>query len=272
MFKLKFPEGKIKAFTLSYDDGSVHDARLIEIFDKHGLKCTFNVPAKRFLDNPAEAARSTELYKKAIANGHEVATHGLTHPFLTRLSDDQVAYEIIKDRELLENALGVIVRGHAYPFGNFNDRVVDILKKCGIVYARTCVANPSFGITSDWLRMHVTCHHDDEKLFELADKFLHEENPHPYTTPWLFYVWGHSHEFAIKNNWERIEEFSALMEGHNDVWYATNIEIYDYITCLRSLVYSLDHKHVYNPSHQTVWFEKSGKEYKVEAGQTITLD
>ena len=272
MLKIKFPEGKIKAFTLSYDDGSVHDARLIDILDKYGIKCTFNFSTKRYLDNPAEADRCTELYKRAIANGHEVATHALTHPFLTRLTDDQVAYEIIKDREHLENALGVIIRGHAYPFGNYNDRVVDILKKCGIVYARTCNAHYSFNVCSDWLRMPVTCHHDDEKLFELADKFLHDENPHPYTTPWVFYVWGHSHEFAIKNNWERMEEFAALMAGHDDVWYATNIEIYDYMACFNSLVYSLNNKHVYNPSHQTVWFEKGGKEYKVESGKTITLD
>ena len=91
MFKLKFPEGKRKAFTLSYDDGSVHDARLIDIFNKHGLKATFNFSAKRFLDNPAEAERCTKLYRQAIADGHEVATHGLTHPFLSRLSDDQIA-------------------------------------------------------------------------------------------------------------------------------------------------------------------------------------
>ena len=271
MLKMKFPNGKIKAFTLSYDDGSVHDARLIDILDKHGIKCTFNISAKRFLTDNDESQRCVDLYKKAIANGHEVATHGLTHPFLPRLHVGQAAYEIIKDRDLLESKLDTIVRGHAYPFGSFDNNVVEILEKAGIVYARTCVSDYSFNVSTDWLRMHATCHHDDEKLFELADKFLHDENPHPYTTPWVFYVWGHSHEFAIKNNWERIEEFASLMAGHDDVWYATNIEIYDYVTCYRSLIFSLNNTLVYNPSHQTVWFELCDVEYKVEPGQTIKI-
>ena len=35
-------QGKMKALTFSYDDGVTQDARLIEIFNKYGLKATFN--------------------------------------------------------------------------------------------------------------------------------------------------------------------------------------------------------------------------------------
>ena len=44
MYKfLRFPEWKYKAVTLSYDDGTVYDRKLIDILDKYGLKCTFNL-------------------------------------------------------------------------------------------------------------------------------------------------------------------------------------------------------------------------------------
>ena len=40
---MQFPGGKQRALTLSYDDGVQQDIRLIEILDKHGIKCTFNI-------------------------------------------------------------------------------------------------------------------------------------------------------------------------------------------------------------------------------------
>lgn len=40
---MRFPQGRAKALTLSYDDGVEQDIRLIEIMGKHGLKGTFNL-------------------------------------------------------------------------------------------------------------------------------------------------------------------------------------------------------------------------------------
>lgn len=40
---MRFPEGKSKALTLSYDDGVEQDVRLINIMKQHGLKGTFNL-------------------------------------------------------------------------------------------------------------------------------------------------------------------------------------------------------------------------------------
>ena len=36
-------DGKLKALTFSFDDGITQDQRLIEIFNKYNLKCTFNI-------------------------------------------------------------------------------------------------------------------------------------------------------------------------------------------------------------------------------------
>ena len=40
---IRFPEGKSKAFTLSYDDGVRQDKRFVKILNKYGLKSTFNL-------------------------------------------------------------------------------------------------------------------------------------------------------------------------------------------------------------------------------------
>lgn len=39
---MRYPEGKMKAVTFSYDDGVPQDKRLAELFDKYGMKATFN--------------------------------------------------------------------------------------------------------------------------------------------------------------------------------------------------------------------------------------
>lgn len=40
---MRFPDGKCKAATFSYDDGVKADIKLIKIFDKYGVKGTFNL-------------------------------------------------------------------------------------------------------------------------------------------------------------------------------------------------------------------------------------
>ena len=87
----------------------------------------------------------------------------------------------------------------------------------------------------------------------------------------LFYVWGHSYEFDNDNNWELIEEFCEKAAGMPDVYYATNIEIYNYIMALKSLVFGINCEVVYNPSAIPVWFTADGKKVKVEPGQTLRL-
>ena len=44
---MRFPGGKEKAVTLSYDDGYPTDIKLSEIITKSGLKCTFNLNSQK---------------------------------------------------------------------------------------------------------------------------------------------------------------------------------------------------------------------------------
>ena len=177
---LLFPDGKEKALTLSYDDGVDTDIRFIELLEKFNIKCTFNINSGCF--SPEGSVRSEgqvhfrlpeSEVKKVYDNPLcEVATHGFTHPFLDRQPTAQCMLEILKDRQTLEKLFGRIIRGHAYPYGTYNDNVVDILKQAGIVYARTTESHHSFKIPTDWLRMGATCHHNDPELMTLPDKFV----------------------------------------------------------------------------------------------------
>ncbi len=272
---MRFPGGKAKAFTLSYDDGVEQDIKFIEMIDKYGLKATFNINAGCYAPEgtvfePGRIHRrltksaATELYNK---NGHEVATHAYTHPFLEQLSSANVCYEMIKDRATLEEQFGTIVRGHAYPYGTYSESVVECLRNCGIVYARTTRATHKFDLPAEWLVLHPTCHHDDGQVIELLNNFVGMK---PRDAK-MFYLWGHTYEFEDKNNWEHMEQICGIISGKDDIWYANNIEIYNYVKAYEALVFAADNSYVNNPTATTVFFNYNGKDYSVAAGETIKL-
>lgn len=156
----------------------------------------------------------------------------------------------------------------AYPYGTYNDNVVKQLQKAGIYYARTTKVHNSFVQPDDWLRLSATAHHKSPMLNELAERFIKEE---PDRDPYLFYLWGHSYEFDNENNWNVIEEFFKMVSGKEDVWYATNIEIYEYTRAYKMLDFSVSGNYVYNPSALTIWFQKDKSIIEIKSGETRTI-
>lgn len=273
--RMRLKDGKLKVLTLSYDDGVVQDIRLIDILNKHGLKGTFNINSGSYL--PEDEVREkfygrlklSEARDLYINSGHEVACHALSHPFLNKLDTAEIIYEITEDRKNIENQFGEITRGMAYPYGAYNDCVVDILEKCNIAYARTVKSTYNFDFPENWLTFHPTCHHNYENLEELITKFV--ETPNRHKRAEMFCLWGHSYEFDRRDNWDVIEKFAEYAGGHGHIWYATNIEIYDYVNAYERLQTSYDKTIIHNPSSIDVWFENKGKEYCIKCGETLSL-
>lgn len=273
--KMRLKDGKTKVLTLSYDDGVVQDIRLIKILDKYGLKGTFNISSGLYL--PEETVRDkfygrmklSEAKELYLNSNHEVAIHAFTHPFLEKMDTAEIIYEIIEDRKAIESHYGKITRGMAYPFGRYNEKVVDVLEKCHIAYARTVKSTYGFDFPENWLMLHPTCHHNDERLEELIKMFV--EKPSRCNNSEMFYLWGHSYEFDNNDNWGIIEKFSEYAGGHDHIWYATNIEIYDYVKAYERLHTSYDKKIVHNPTNIDVWVDINNEVYCVKSGETLKL-
>lgn len=215
--------GLNKAVTFSYDDGCVQDKRLIELFDKYGLKCTFNL-------NSGLAGKGRRIPLCEISDvykNHEIAVHTLTHPYLDKLSEDEVITEIEEDRKTLQSFVDYEIIGMAYPFGSssINDEVISIVKKnTPIKYSRSTHPTRNFDIQDNLLDFRPTIHHNKfEVLFELAEKFINLKSDKPQ----IFYVWGHSYEFDDDGGkcWDRFEEFCKLISNREDIFYGTNKEV-----------------------------------------------
>ena len=87
----------------------------------------------------------------------------------------------------------------------------------------------------------------------------------------MFYLWGHSYEFDNDDNWEIIEKFAEYVGNKDDIWYATNIELYDYVKAYEQLQVSVDKTIIHNPTAIDVWFMENGKTYCVHGGETLKL-
>jgi len=271
---MRFPNFRQKVVTLSYDDGLKWDRDLISIMSKYGLKGTFNLNSGSFAGNPGErkltAREAIELY---TSTGNEVAVHGHKHLSLGVYPLSTGMYDVILDRIELEKLVGYTVRGMAYANGSFDDASVNMLPASGIVYARTTYSTEGFDLPQDWFRLHPTCHHNNPRLMELAREFTDA----PIRPGWngnvlrLFYLWGHSHEFDDRNNWHVIEEFASFIGNRDDIWYATNIEIYDYVKAYEALQFSASASFVHNPTATDVYINYRGAEILIPSGKTVSI-
>ena len=224
-----------------------------------------------------------EIKKYIIDKGHEIASHGAYHIASGSASPNLCLKDSFECRCELEKTFGMIIRGMAYPDtgilrsfnGNSYETVRNILAYSGIAYSRSLNGdNKKFELPSDFYAWVPTCHHRLPEIFDWIDEF----NSIKYDTvraklnyPRLFYIWGHSYEFDTNNNWDRIVEICKRLSGRDDTWYATNIEIYDYVKAYESLAFSADETLVYNPTGRTVWLTADFEIYRVEPNETVKL-
>lgn len=246
-----FPGGLRKALTLSYDDGTVHDQRLVEILNRYDIKATFNLNSGAL--DQAGHVRSEEV--AGLYTGHEVAAHTVTHPCLPHLARERAVQELVEDRRSLEQLVGYPVRGFAYPGGDFNESIAALLPELGFDYGRTVIHQSAFSVSDDFYHWPISCGFGD--AMERADAFL---NLPPLWGRQVLHLMGHSIEFEQANGWRACEEFCRLLGGRDDIWYATNIQIVDYLRAVQRVRASVDGALLYNPSGLTVWFSDWSRE------------
>ncbi|MCI8440934.1 MAG: polysaccharide deacetylase family protein [Provencibacterium sp.] len=274
ILKNLFPGQKPKALTLSYDDGIAQDIRLTKLLRESGVKATFNLNSGT-MNGTHQYEREGVIIRRLpaeeiaqIYEGFEIAVHGVRHLHPADIPADCLPDEIYEDRRALEKITGYPVQGMAYAFGEYNRQVIEILHSLGIVYSRTTHSTHSFRRPEEFLTWDPTCHHADPELPALCERFL--TGNRLGNCP-IFYLWGHSYEFDINKNWEVIEHFCQKMAGREDIWYATNIEIYRYLQALDSLVTSCDGKLLYNPCAIPVSVTADDRPLTVNPGELVRL-
>ena len=106
---------------------------------------------------------------------------------------------------------------------NYNSRIAQIIEdNTGVKYARTTICSNDFSPQRDLYEFHPSVFHRDwERLYILAEKFIELEPKNEK----IFYIWGHSYEFDINDEWDDFEKFCKFISNRSDIFYGTNKEI-----------------------------------------------
>lgn len=268
---LRFPGFRRKALTLNYDDGTVYDEKMIEIMKAHGIKGTFNLDSAMF----GQGRRLTEekVRELYLPNDMEIASHGANHLRPEDVTGAQFAMDVLKDREILEEITGAPVVGFAFAYGSRSDEVREFLRYTGTKYARGAADLGDLQLPENWLNITGTCRHRNPKLFEYCDNFLNlkESKVEWNNYPRWFFMWGHSYEFNDNENWDLLEQFCEKMGGHEDVWYVTTGEMYEYVAAYNALQFSVNRSSVYNPTVTDVYLFEGGKQVIAAAGKVTRI-
>lgn len=113
---------------LTFDDGPnpIYTREILAILKKYDIKATFFVVG-------VNAKKYPELIKEIHDQGHVIASHSLTHPLLTKISDAELRKEVIMPSQIVKNINGVIIKCLRYPFGASNEHVREVIRANGMM-------------------------------------------------------------------------------------------------------------------------------------------
>jgi peptidoglycan-N-acetylglucosamine deacetylase len=157
--------------TTSWDDGHPLDVRLAELLSGLNMAGTFYVP----IDYDSQPRMSCDELRVLRSMNMEIGSHTVTHPRLTRVSDQVALREFRESKDALQQMLGDPVDSFCFPEGKFAPRFDPLLRVAGYRLARTTVA---FRTDSDF---------------------------DPYAMPVTFQLWPHSRQILARH---------ALKEGN----------------------------------------------------------
>ena len=204
---------------LSFDDGTVYDLRFIDLLNKYGLSATLNLNSELhdfvwyYGDRPIKRL-DLESVKEAY-DGHEVASHSLTHPFFSSLSKEEAIRQVRDDIKNLEAIFDRQGMGFAFPFHDQTEENIQTIRDyVKPDYIRYSCLDYS-GRHKDRYHIHINALYDDESIYERLEDFSKS------TEDSLFVIAGHSYEFEMKDDWGKIEKLLLYLKGNENITVMT---------------------------------------------------
>ena len=271
MIKKLYPRGKSKAFVVSYDDGVLQDRPFVTLLNRYGLKGTFNLNSG-LMENEFEWTHASGRVIKRLSTdgaaplyqGHEIASHSLTHPYMEHLSEEELMAELQTDKANLERLFGRNVEGFAVPFDYYSRRIEHCARRCGFEYVRLPRENHSFLPPEDTFNWTAGIFHLDEGLADFVDAFLSTSDELAFCQ-----IAGHSYNLDTENIWGVMEGIFKKISADRDILPMTTAELIEYLRAMRGA--EITGRHIQNTSDISLWFQIDGEIYEIETNQGISL-
>ena len=116
-----------KKISISFDCawGVEHTDKILDELDRHNVRCTFF--AVEFW-----VEKYPEYAKKIVERGHELGTHSKTHPYMSKLSADEMQAELTSSSKKIEEVTGVKPTLFRPPYGDYNNLLIETSNKLGL--------------------------------------------------------------------------------------------------------------------------------------------
>ncbi|MCM8767769.1 MAG: polysaccharide deacetylase family protein [Candidatus Omnitrophica bacterium] len=89
----------------------------------------------RYKDYEKDRFMKWEEIKEIINQDIEIGSHTLSHPHLTQITLEKAKEEIFSSKKVLEDKIGKEVKFFCYPYGEFNEKIIEFVKIAGYRYA-----------------------------------------------------------------------------------------------------------------------------------------
>ncbi|MDD5622430.1 MAG: polysaccharide deacetylase family protein [Actinomycetota bacterium] len=232
--------------TTSWDDGYKSDLKLARLLKKYRIRGTFYISPKNREFRKEDLLSDAEIIR--LNRDFEIGAHTMTHPRLTKISEKEAFNEIMDSKKYLEKLLGEEIRCFCYPGGEYNEKIIELVRKAGFSYSRTMEKfefklAENLLLSGTALETHrnslLTLPVDSLKILSisrfhllefiknlnweyLAKKTFDEVEEHGD----VYHLWGHSWVIEKGNEWEKLERVLSYISGKINVKYCTNYDIF----------------------------------------------
>lgn len=271
MIRKLYPKGKPKAFNVTFDDGVLQDVRFVELLNKYNLKGTFNLNSGLMESEFEWTHKNGSIVKRLLKDkapplyqGHEVACHTLTHPYMDNLSEAEILYELKTDKDKLEKLFKREIKGFAVPFHYYSGLIESCVKQCGFSYARISEESRSFTLQNDFYKWKATIFHPRNSFDDIVRQFIASEEELA-----LLQVGGHSYDLDAEDMWDSFESAFKEISSRNDILPMTTIEIIEYLQAMDKA--EITDRNIKNNSDISLWFSLDGLVFEVQPNKTMML-
>lgn len=172
-----------KSVAITFDDGYADNYAAFEALKSRGMCATWFIVSKDIgsisswsdPDSPNLPMLSVEQLHEMHNAGMEIGAHSRSHARLPQLNATDLADEVSGARDELSQAMGFSINSFAYPYGLFNDQVVDAVKDAG--YKIACTTRSGWAMkNTDVLRIKRLSVYAQDDLSSFARKLAFIDN------------------------------------------------------------------------------------------------
>lgn len=259
MIRKLYPYGKPKAFNITYDDGVWQDIPFVRLLNELAIPGTFNLNSQLMQEefewiHPCGAAikRLPPEIVRHLYDGHEIASHTLTHPYMTELPQEEILRQMQQDKANLEALFQREIFGFAVPFDSYDDTIRQCVIEAGFTYGRNSEQSLSFTPQADRFSWSTTVYHINPEMHSLFQSFLESDEELA-----LFQIVGHSYDLETEHLWGDVETILRTVRSHDDILPMTHIDLVRYLQDMAQV--TITDAGIENHSSREVWLEIDGQ-------------